>query len=547
MKTEQWKRFIICGAIKAEGKKCKERIPAVKSGIEPDVLSVMTVCLHRPGDRRLFMKETMLQYFQWYTRNDGWLYSKLKKAAPRLSRDGYTKIWMPPAYKGSQGSKDEGYAPYDLYDIGEFRQKGTVRTRYGTLEQYKAALDALHRKKIDVIADIVFNHRMGGDRTESVRVREVDPFNRNRFISEPFDKNLYTIFSFPGRHGTYSQFVWNSTCFKAADEFRNGSEHIFLFEGKKWDEHVSHEQGNYDYIMGMDVDTSCPWVRQELKDWGRWYTDRFHINGYRLDAIKSIDAGFFPDWLADMRKNTSVSNFAVGEYWSASTDELRQYLNDCGHSMRLFDVPLHYNLHNCSRSQGNWDVRHLLDGTLSRECPEYAVAFVDNHDTQPTQALESWVMDWFKTSAYAVILLGPCQVPCVFLGDTEGIRKTGNQPVALLEEMVWIRSHLLGEDIEDLCDEDPQKACWITHGNHPVLVLFTIGDAKSRQVNLPQYACCTFSDISRENHLITLDEYGNGTFDCAPGCCSVYILKKDERTMKRKLRRRFLERKTEAE
>ena len=43
---------------------------------------------------------------------------------------------------------------------------------------------------------------------------------------------------------------------------------------------------------------------------------------------------------------------------------------------------------------------------LSRRCPWLSVTFVDNHDSQPGQALESWVDEWFRPLAYALILLG---------------------------------------------------------------------------------------------------------------------------------------------
>lgn len=36
--------------------------------------------------------------------------------------------------------------------------------------------------------------------------------------------------------------------------------------------------------------------------------------------------------------------YAVGEYWSGDLNELNTYLNDSGHCMHLFDVPLHFNL-----------------------------------------------------------------------------------------------------------------------------------------------------------------------------------------------------------
>ena len=43
---------------------------------------------------------------------------------------GVTALWLPPAYKGAGGDKDVGYGVYDLYDLGEFNQKGSVPTKY---------------------------------------------------------------------------------------------------------------------------------------------------------------------------------------------------------------------------------------------------------------------------------------------------------------------------------------------------------------------------------------------------------------------------------
>ena len=53
--------------------------------------------------------------------------------------------------------------------------------------------------------------------------------------------------------------------------------------------------------------------------------------------------------------------------------------------------------------------------------PDKAVTFVDNHDTQRGQALESTVQEWFKPAAYALILLRDQGLPCVFYGDYYGI------------------------------------------------------------------------------------------------------------------------------
>ena len=66
-------------------------------------------------------------------------------------------------------------------------------------------------------------------------------------------------------------------------------------------------------------------------------------------------------------------------------------------------------------------MRELFQGTLVQADAWHAVTFVDNHDTEPGQSLESFVLPWFKTIAYALILLRIDGLPCVFYGDLYGI------------------------------------------------------------------------------------------------------------------------------
>ena len=106
---------------------------------------------------------TMMQYFEWDMPADQSLWKELKEEAAKLKTAGITAVWLPPAYKGASGAKDVGYGVYDLYDLGEFKQKGSVATKYGTKDEYLAAIKALHEKDINVYADIVLNHRIGAD------------------------------------------------------------------------------------------------------------------------------------------------------------------------------------------------------------------------------------------------------------------------------------------------------------------------------------------------------------------------------------------------
>src|SRR5690606_39861477 len=84
----------------------------------------------------------MLQYFHWYTEGDGSHWRDLARRASGLAAAGFTSLWLPPAYKGAGGGYDTGYGVYDLFDLGEFDQKGSVRTKYGTKDEYLTAIAA---------------------------------------------------------------------------------------------------------------------------------------------------------------------------------------------------------------------------------------------------------------------------------------------------------------------------------------------------------------------------------------------------------------------
>ena len=140
----------------------------------------------------------ILQAFAWDMAPDASHWRYLAENAQSIADLGVTIIWLPPAYKGHGGVKDVGYGVYDLYDLGEFDQKGSVPTKYGTKDEYLAAIDALHEAGIAVCADIVLNHRMGADASETVRATPINPHNRHEAIGEPEMIEAWTRFTFPG-------------------------------------------------------------------------------------------------------------------------------------------------------------------------------------------------------------------------------------------------------------------------------------------------------------------------------------------------------------
>ena len=94
-----------------------------------------------------------------------------------------------------------GYGTYDLFDLGEFDQKNTVRTKYGTKQELQDAIKALHEHHVGVYLDAVMNHKAGADYTEKFMAKEVDQQNRDKEITDAYELRLQMALVPLHRHG----------------------------------------------------------------------------------------------------------------------------------------------------------------------------------------------------------------------------------------------------------------------------------------------------------------------------------------------------------
>jgi alpha-amylase len=482
----------------------------------------------------------IMQYFHWYLPGDGTLWEQVKNKAQELADAGINALWLPPAYKGTGGGNDVGYGVYDMYDLGEFDQKGSVRTKYGTYQQYIDAIQALKNSGIQVYADVVLNHRMGGESTE---IAKATPFHQNDRvypIGGLRDIKAYTHFTFPGRQGKYSNFEWHWWHFDAVDydDYSKEKNVVYLFEGKQFDDYVALEKGNFAYLMGCDLDFQKPEVQLEAIRWGKWYLDTTGADGFRLDAIKHISSWFFPIWIDELERHVEKDLFIVGEYWQNSVSTLHWYVNAVQGKMSVFDVPLHYNFYYASKSGGHYDMRHILDGTMMKERPTHAVTFVENHDSQPLQALESPVEPWFKPLAYAIILLRREGYPCIFHADYYGAEyedygRDGNRyPIFLpsqrwiIDKLLYARKHYAHGNQYDYIDhyntigwtrlgdqEHPKAMAVIMSDSVPGWKWMEVGKANTKFIDLTEHI----------KEPIYTNEKGWAEFRCKGGSVSVWI------------------------
>ena len=488
----------------------------------------------------------MLQYFHWYLPNDGTLWKQLKEDAPRLKNLGFTSIWLPPACKAAAGGYSTGYDIYDLYDLGEFDQKGTVRTKYGTRQEYVEALEAIRATGMQVMVDIVLNHKAGGDEIEKVNVVKVNPDDRNETISEPFEIEAYTKFTFPGRQKKYSDFEWNYMCFTGVDYAYNLSEdgifRIINSNGDGWQVMIDDEKGNYDYLMYNDIDFRNPSVREELDRWGKWYHVQANFDGVRLDAVKHIPASFYNEWLDNLRKSTGKEIFAVGEYWAPGQLYLLvRYIEATHGNMSLFDSSLHHNFHHASNVGRDYDLTTIFHDTLVYIMPEKAVTVISNHDTQPLQALEAPVEPWFKPLAYALILLRDEGYPCIFYPDLFGANykdygRDGNEyeiympGVEKIEQLLQARRDYAYGTQRDYFDH-PNCIGWTREGNDQhsgCAVVISNGDNGNKHMEIgKRYAGRIFFDMLGKNPAkVTINKDGWGEFFAPAGGVSVWVEKR---------------------
>ena len=439
---------------------------------------------------------TIFQCFHRYTAADSRLWMQLAQRADDLAKAGFTAVWLPPMTKSSGGSSDLGYSAYDLYDLGEFNQCGSVATGYGTRTQLLAAIARLQSVGLQVYGDVVLHRKHGGDRPEAVQATPVSWQQRQRDVGPPQSVYTHSGFTFPGRGDRYNAMTWNHEHFQLINHTCGAPDNAINSQGTKQrcvqhkemaaEKEVRHQYGLYrikpasSSAMSVDVrfgtlrdhqqhshrhhsqpshsqqsyssnlsgelvcelDLAMPEVAQAIEDWGRWLLKTTGINGLRIDSAKYVPAGFLQNWLVQLRvahRSLGLSSaadesslFMMGDYWSDQMNDLRWYIAQTGGQLSLFDVPLHYHFHRASRQGDYYDLRTLLTGTLVKQQPALAVTFVENHNSQPKQLLSSPVEEWFKPLAYALILLRQEGYPCVFAADYYGVD---------CAEAGWLPSH----------------------------------------------------------------------------------------------------------
>jgi alpha-amylase len=270
------------------------------------------------GGDPLDSNSVVFQTFYWDVPAGGTWYNTIKDKAPGLKSAGFTHFWFPPPTKGASGGYSMGYDLYDNYDLGNYYQKGTVETRFGSLSELQAAAAACG----NVLLDLVANHMTGGEQC-------VDQGNGQTY---------WQLFQYV--HHTFE---------KNCSHFHPGSpDDCDLCNG-------------LDNLMFEDVCHKSSYMFDGQRNWASWMkTTVGNVSGFRLDAVKHFS------W--NMSKEFGTVGSCIGEYWDNKTN-IMTWVDYTGNY--AFDFPLYEAMKGSANA---------LDG--AGLCSNKGVSFVNNHDTE---------------------------------------------------------------------------------------------------------------------------------------------------------------------
>lgn len=309
----------------------------MRQALVSGAIALFLVLAAAPARAQDDVNGVMLQAWYWdqphqspWTRGNEQWWETLSRMMPQLREWGFTGLWIPPPTKGAGGGYSSGYDLYDPYDLGSKDQKGTVPTKWGSKENLLKMVSMAHANGMDVYADIVPNHRAGGD--------------GSKYTFTPRGSEG------PGR---FSMAWW---------DFHHGGQ-------GDWDGELA---GLADMAQGVD------YVRDHLFRWIRWFDKQTGVDGYRIDAVKHMPPGFTEGLLYQVQEGMGQRRFAVGEYYDGNPNTLSWWVNAVNRRSSVFDFTLFFELLSMAHGNGYYDMRRLRNRFFDEQ---RAVTFCNNHDT----------------------------------------------------------------------------------------------------------------------------------------------------------------------
>ena len=312
----------------------------------------------------------MLQGFYWDSyRASKWcnLEAQADDLAPYFSL-----VWIPQSANCSSG-RSMGYD--DLYWFSNYNSS------FGNEAELRSMINTFKSKGIGTIADVVINHRN--------TLTSWTDFPVETYQGVTYKMNSTDICSDDDKGGTLS---WANKQTPKITLSTNKD------TGDDWD--------------GMrDLDHNSSNVQTVVKAYLDMLLNDFGYAGFRYDMVKGY-AGKF----TGIYNTAAKPRFSVGEYWDGNVATVKTWINATKvnevPTSAAFDFPIRYAVRDLiANNWGSMAKSGLISDATYRQ---YAVTFVENHDTEYRSSDEKQDPIRKDTLAANAFILASCGTPCVF-------------------------------------------------------------------------------------------------------------------------------------
>ena len=317
-------------------------------------------------------KGVMLQGFYWDSYDDT-QWQTLEKQANDLATS-FDLIWIPQS--GNCGGTSMGYD--DLWWFENYNSS------FGNEKQLRSMIKTFKEKGLGTIADVVINHR------------------RNISSWVDFPKETY--------NGETYEMLSTDIC---SDDDKG--------ETKKWaDQNGYSLSSNKDTGEGWDgmrdLDHKSDNVQRIVKAYLKFLLKDLGYTGFRYDMVKGYKGEY-----TKLYNEDSKPQFSVGECWDG-TSTIRKWIDATEKTSAAFDFQFRYTVRNAfnnsnwiklsQQNEGNWPL--ISSSYENGAYRQYAVTFVENHDTEKRSnaAQDPLKKDTLAANAFMLAMPG---TPCVFL------------------------------------------------------------------------------------------------------------------------------------
>ena len=311
----------------------------------------------------------MLQGFYWDSYADT-KWTNLESQADELSQY-FSLIWVPQSGNCNTSSNVMGYMPVYYFD---------QNSSFGTQAELKSMIKTFKDKGLGTIADVVVNHR----NNLGVKSSWVD------YPSETYNGVTYQMLP--------TDIVANDD--GGATKTWANTKGISL---------SSNNDEGEDWSGCRDLDHKSANVQTIIKAYENFLINDLGYTGFRYDMVK----GFNASHVADYNDAAGVS-YSVGECWD-SNSTIETWITKANKKSAAFDFQFRYNVRDAVNNN-DWSKLNSTNNLVHDvNYSQYAVTFVENHDTQyrsATETLDPIKRDTLATNAYLLAMPG---TPCVFL------------------------------------------------------------------------------------------------------------------------------------